>query len=344
VEQKKNKREVAWRIFAREFNAATVELPGEDQYAPTYVVSPMGAMINRVYITGVLTECENIGTEHEPLWRGRVSDPTDVFYISAGQFQPKAAQTLAELEVPALIGIVGKARTYSPDDMTTYVSIRVEQVKVISQELRNYWVLEACRGLNHRMGCMVEALRMDPPEINKLLSLGFSKKISQGILESINQFGTIQVQEYGEILQNTLKELSTETNISVEGSTNDDVSFQLASDVDDGAKHQIPNFGDDDVDVEVGNVEQKEEPGETATGVKDQQDLADESGSEVQEKLVFEIITSLIEEQPDGVVYEDVQTNAAEQGLDRAQVEEFISSLIDKGVIYEPSIGLFKTV
>ena len=83
----KRKREVAWRVFAREFNSASAELPGDDQYAPTYIVTPLGAMINRIFLTGVLTECENVGTEPEPLWRGRVSDPTGVFYISAGQGQ-----------------------------------------------------------------------------------------------------------------------------------------------------------------------------------------------------------------------------------------------------------------
>ena len=58
----RTKREAAWRVFAREFNSATVELPSQDQYAPSYVLSPLGAMINRVYLTGVLTECENVGT------------------------------------------------------------------------------------------------------------------------------------------------------------------------------------------------------------------------------------------------------------------------------------------
>ena len=322
----KRKREVAWRVFAREFNAATVEFPGEEQYAPTYLLSPLGAMINRVYITGVLTECENIGTDLEPLWRGRVSGPTDVFYISAGQYQPKAAQILSGLEVPALIGIVGKSRTYSPDDLTTYVSVRVELVKKITQELRDYWVLEACQSLNYRLGCMVEALRMEPPETNKLKALGYSKTIADGVIEAINQFGSVEVQQYGQLLINTLKELSLEVDIEsplqqpvLEGEINKELA-ELHADI-----------------VPTSDINQME-------GEKSSDDEQKEPDPDVLENLVFEIITSLVDENPEGVDYEEVQAKAAEHGLERPAVEEFISSLIDKGVIYEPSIGVFKAV
>jgi RPA family protein len=339
----KNKREVAWRIFAREFNAATIELPGEDQYAPTYLLSPLGALINRVFITGVLTECENIGTEHEPLWRGRISDPTDVFYISAGQFQPKAAQILSELEVPALIGIVGKARTYSPDDNTTYVSIRVEQVKTVTPEFRNYWVLEACNGLSYRLGGMVEALRMDPPNNKELEALGYSTKISSGIIEAINQFGLVPVADYSELLKNTIKELSVENDVIINDSISQDSEFQLA--INTVGEVELEHENDSqpaspDTNLTVNN--NKSDPEQHAGEKNDKDDS--EPDSEVQEKLVFEIITSLVEDNPEGVNYEDVQAHAAEHGLERPQVEEYISSLIEKGIIYEPSIGLFKAV
>jgi RPA family protein len=319
-------------MFAREFNSATLELPGEEQYAPTYLLSPLGALINRVYFTGVLTECENIGTDLEPLWRGRVSDPTDVFYISAGQFQPQAARILSELEVPALIGIVGKCRTYSPDDTTTYVSVRVEQVKTVTQELRDYWVLEACRSLGDRLNCISEARRMDPPSIDKLMSLGFGRNVSAGVIEAINQFDTIDLVEYEELLMNTLKELSLDSTVDRELVPKKAETVELSS--------------ESEIDIELQAVSSDIEPSSKEPQSKEDKTEPenDSESSEVQEKLIFEIITSLVEDNPDGVIYDDVQEKAGEQGLERAQVEEYISSLIDKGMIYEPSIGLFKAV
>ena len=334
----RRKREVAWRVFASEFNSATVELPTEDQYAPSYLLSPIGAFINRIYFTGVLTESENVGTDQEPLWRGRVSDPTDVFFISAGQFQPNAARVLGSLEVPALVGIVGKARTYSPDDATTYTSVRVEQVKTISQELRDYWVIEACQSLNYRLGCFAEALQMEPPEIEKLMSLGYSSTLSKGVLEAINQYGSIKIQEYGELLLTTLKELTQDTSID---------STLLQS------KPSKPELEfDKEVDFEsettkaitAPNQDVKDPVGKDKPTAKKETDEDTDDNDETLEKLVFEIINSLVEENPEGVIYEDVQTAASEHGLGRAEVEEHISSLIDKGIIYEPSIGLFKAV
>jgi RPA family protein len=351
--ENKIKREVAWRIFAKEFNSATVELPSEDQYTPTYLLSPLGTLINRVYITGVLTECENIGTGQEPLWRGRVSDPTDVFYISAGQYQPKAARILADIEVPALVGIVGKARTYKPDDLTVYVSIRVEMIKQITQELRDYWVLEACQGLTQRMNCITEALRMDPPDIKKLTSLGYNTKISSGVIEAINQYGSIDIQEYSGLLVTTLKELNVETGIDRKfpepgpGRT----TKQLESDSEplvQGEETISPEAGDIEPSLEFATALDMDKDNKSESFSKDDSTTETSADSDndddIKEQLVFEIITSLVEDTPDGVIYEDVQARATEQGLERAEVEEHISSLIEKGVIYEPTIGVFKAV
>ncbi len=314
------KREVAWRIFAGEFNSATLELPGEDQYAPTYVLSPLGALINRVYITGVLTECENVGTDQEPLWRGRVSDPTGVFFVSAGQFQPKAAQAMADLEPPALVGLVGKARTYSPDDMTTYVSVRIELIKIITQDIRDHWVLEACRNLSYRLGCIQDAQKMDSPEIEKLIAQGYNKNISKGVIEAIDQFDAIDLQQYGNILSNTLKELSMGTSM--------DSTTIGAGDSNLGGATAMRT---DDVDESTKKKKADTEPD-------------DQARSEVSEQLIFEIIIGLAEDNSDGVVYDDVKAKAIEQGLEKAVIEECIWSLIDKGAIYEPTIGIFKAV
>jgi RPA family protein len=359
--QTKTKREAAWRVFANEFNSATVELPSQDQYAPSYVLSPLGAMINRVYLTGVLTEIENVGTSEEPLWRGRVSDPTDVFYISAGQFQPRAAQMLAELEPPILVGIVGKARTYSPDEGTTYVSVRVELVKEITQELRDYWVYEACQNLNTRINCMKEALNMDPPEIQELISLGYNKTISTGIVEAINQFGSVDIDQYNSLLITTLKELGVDINTD-KLLIKDEAAIEPEFDAEIGEESKASELfetfdGDADVDKssdEVTTISKSDkndfqpdsdtEPDETIEKVDNNEEKDENEDNEISEQLVFEIITSLIEDNPDGVSYDDVQSHALENGLESAIVEECIGSLIDKGLIYEPSIGIFNTV
>ncbi|MGQ0797240.1 MAG: RPA family protein, partial [Methanobacteriota archaeon] len=87
-------REVAWRLFSGEFNDATLEVPGGGDRAPSYVVTPLGAKVNRVFVVGVVTDVENVGTDMQPMWRARVADPTGTFHLYAGQYQPEASAVL----------------------------------------------------------------------------------------------------------------------------------------------------------------------------------------------------------------------------------------------------------
>ncbi|MFC7227611.1 RPA family protein [Salinirubellus salinus] len=136
-------REVARRAFAGEFNDASYTFrESDDERAPIYLLLPTGERANRVFVVGTLTEKENIGEESE-YWRGRVVDPTGTFFAYAGQYQPEAAATLREIEPPAYVAIVGKPRTYEPEDGDgVLVSIQPESVSVVDAATRDRWVVE----------------------------------------------------------------------------------------------------------------------------------------------------------------------------------------------------------
>ena len=107
------KREAAWRVFAGEYNDTTIEIKGEGEMSPSYVVTPLGAKINRLFVIGVLTDVEQVSESGEFI-RAHVSDPTGVFTLYSGQYQQEATTALSNIEVPAFVAIVGKARTYTP--------------------------------------------------------------------------------------------------------------------------------------------------------------------------------------------------------------------------------------
>ncbi|MDX1746991.1 MAG: DNA-binding protein, partial [Halobacteriales archaeon] len=101
-------REVAHRVFAREFNDATHTFKeSDDERAPVYLLLPTGAAANRIFVVGTLTETEDVGQDSE-YWRGRVVDPTGTFFVYAGQYQPEAASALREAEPPAYVAVAGK--------------------------------------------------------------------------------------------------------------------------------------------------------------------------------------------------------------------------------------------
>jgi RPA family protein len=135
-------REVAKRLFAREFNDATYTFKeSEDELAPNYTLLPTGDRVNRLFFAGTLTETNDVGSDSE-YWQGRVVDPTGTFYIYAGQYQPEAASTLRQIETPTYVTVAGKPRSYETDDGETNVAVRPESITQVDEPTRDRWVVE----------------------------------------------------------------------------------------------------------------------------------------------------------------------------------------------------------
>ena len=135
-------REVAYRLFAAEFEDSTLSYSESDEErAPNYVVTPTGAQVNRLFVVGVLTEVEQVG---ENILRGRVVDPTGAFVIYAGQYQPDEQAFLERTNTPTFVAVTGKARTFQPEDSEqVYTSIRPESINEVDSDTRDRWTLQA---------------------------------------------------------------------------------------------------------------------------------------------------------------------------------------------------------
>lgn len=151
-------REVAWRIFAFEFNRSNLYIAEGDERAPNYIVTPTGVKCNRLFIVGVVTDIENISHDNN-LWRARIADPTGVFTMYAGQYQSEAAIFLSGLQVPAYVAVVGKARKFEPEAGNIYVSLRPEEINSADEKLRNRWVIDTAELTLARISLIEEALR-----------------------------------------------------------------------------------------------------------------------------------------------------------------------------------------
>ena len=53
-----NAREVSWRVFAEEYNSSTMEHTGEGDKPVSYIVTPLGARVNRLHVVGVVTRSQ----------------------------------------------------------------------------------------------------------------------------------------------------------------------------------------------------------------------------------------------------------------------------------------------
>ena len=187
-------REIAWRIFASEFNNTNIIHTAGGEQAPHYIITPTGARCNRLLAMGVITEVENIGHETE-LWRARIADPTGAFTIYAGQYQTFSSVFFTGIKIPSFVAVVGKARIYEPGDGRVYTSIRPEELNVVDEYSRDQWILETAKSTLKRIDAERLALNSNLHEgelIEYLQSNNIQKELAIGISIAITQYNELE--------------------------------------------------------------------------------------------------------------------------------------------------------
>ncbi len=336
-------REVAWRIFADEYNSSSVEERGEGEYAPNHVITPLGAMVNRVYVVGVLTDLENIGTDEEPLYRARMQDPTGIFYVSAGQYQPEAAKALAALKTPAFIAMVAKTRTYSPEQGVVYVSLRPEVVKQVGAEERELWVLEAARSSLRRVAAMRDLAAMATPSADELVRLGHGPRLAAGAIKAREAYGEIDVERYERVVLDALRFLLSEEAGEGELPEPEAVPEDALGDLGRGIAPPRP--------AARAPPQPALAPLAAAPAAAPAPAPAPDAGGPPRaprtEEEMDDVVLGLVRELDEGAkgaAYDAILERARERGMDRDAFEETINRLLDQGLIYEPILGQIKLI
>ncbi|MCD6461522.1 MAG: hypothetical protein J7L61_02140 [Thermoplasmata archaeon] len=204
-------REIAWRVFAREYGDSTLLLRSGEERAPAYLVTPTGAKVNRIYAVGTLVSVENKGTEEEPMWIARLNDPTGFFFIFAGQHQRDVGAVLSSLQPPVFLAVTGKVRAYTPPDGDRmYVSVRAEGVHVVEGPQYDDWILDSARSLKERLDAW-KILSEDPElGVEGLASHGVGRHIAEGVLLAQEHYGRPNLGWYRDMLVSALQTLLPE--------------------------------------------------------------------------------------------------------------------------------------
>jgi len=308
------RRELAWRVFAGEYNDSTLEIKGVGEKTPSHIITPLGSKVNRLFVVGVLTDVENV-SEGGEFVRAHISDPTGVFTLYSGQFQQDATDQLLNIDAPAFVAVVGKIRTYTPDDGELYVSIRPETVREVTADARARWILETCRQTKQRIGAVTEAMKMNEPNAGELRNLGYSRELSEGIVAALKEYDTVDISKYLAIVRESLQYITP-------------------------SKEAAPDLHLEEV------IEKKEAKKEAKTKKpaekkeKASKELKSDDSEET-ENTVLDAIKKL--EGEDGAAWDLIMENCKKAGLDEDSIEEALTSLMDKGFIFEPVLGTIKT-
>lgn len=303
------KREHAWRVFAMEYNDTLVSLKGDEKMAPSYVLTPLGAKVNRLFLVGVLTDVESMADD-ESFVRGHVSDPTGVFTLFSGQFQPEITKKLLLLDVPSFVAVTGKSRSYQPEEGgTMFASVRPEEIVEVTAPLRNQWILETILHTKIRIEAVKEASSMDTVTTDELIKLGFSRPVAEGVFLALEQYDRMMVEKYVQMLQDALDYMRVDEQADMTPDLSIEKSLKEGDSVSSNKRQVISPV----------TTEQDEEA----------------------ERIVMEVIKN--HEGDDGVSWDVITKTCGKQGLDDARTDEALNSLMDKGLIYEPVLGTIKT-
>ena len=297
-------RETAWRVFSSELNTASYEIKAEAEKMPSYQLSRLGAMINRVLIAGVLTEKENVGSPEEPLWRGRIQDvASGTVYINIGRYQPEAAAAMVDIEPPCLVAVVGKVKSYTTEDQRTYVSVRPERIIPIDENTQREWLLDTARSTWKRLVDMKTAMGTIDKSVAGLTKEGFSELSAKGISLALEQYGMPDSAMFLNSIQAALRTLLPDKN----------VDLGLPEDLSENPE---------EIDLEP-------------------QSSGDDS--EDKEEIVLELLTEL-DTEGKGAPRDDLERRAEQEGISSMELEEITNTLMDKGVIYEPNLRYLKRI
>jgi RPA family protein len=308
-----NVREVAWRVFAEEYNSSVLEHSGEGEKPVSYIITPLGAKVNRMLVVGVVTDIEDIGEEGKQRYRARITDPTGTFYVSAGEYQPSAAASLSKMSPPTFAAVVGKSRAYTPEEGVKYLSIRPERIREVDAEARDNWVLETAKSTLLRIEAVEEGLNMPQPTVASLMKLGYHENLADGIVRAIDFYKDIDTDRFRGAVRDALRSILPETK-------------------------ERPRVQKALSTPKKARTAPKEEPQETKEG-----ELHEVGVGTDEEDIVLKLMESL-DSGARGTPWDKIVEAAKTKKIDKVRLEEIIAKLLDKGEIYEPELGMMKRI
>ena len=306
----RNARQSAVRLFAQEYRDASLTEEGSGEYDPSFVITKIGAKINRVLVCGVIDRMERREGDSGPNYSGHVRDPTGNHQFSVASFQPELHPDFEELMARFesgdrfLMALVGKARWFETEDGGMFTSLRAEEFTIIDRECYTNWLVEAAEATLRRIHAHSSSLEADPTPA-ALEEAGVPHDLIEGLILARGHYGDFDPEGYRVGVLQALSMATGRTSLT-------EAPPQPTVTTLDEADSQAPK----------GN-ESSAEPGDAI-------------------ELIVETIRS--RDTGEGVEYNDLVTALVHDGHSRESAEDAIDQARDQGEVMEPRFGFFQLV
>ena len=304
------RRQPALPLLASEFGESTLHQQGSGEYDPLFLITKLGAKVNRVIVAGLLERLEPRETANgATIWQGQIRDPSGTHYFSVGDYAPESMRELTiqlssridDGEVIMLM-MTAKARYFQTDEGAVYTSLRPEEAAVISRTVYREWLVRAAKGMLTRIDAHEKSINSEK-SIDSLAKAGVPENLIEGLLLAGEHYGEIDTESYRLNILQTL-----------------DIA--------------------EDKEVSTAPVVQAQK----SLVVEESQSEDKESVKENQEGDINSSILDLVKrlDKGEGVDFDTVLNNASARGYDRDASEAALDELSEDGEIHEPRFGWFK--
>ena len=201
IEAQRRVRQSAIRMLAQEYSDASLTEMGVGEYDPSFVVTKLGARVNRALVAGVIDRMERRDGDSGPSYSGHIRDPTGNHVFNIAPFQDEmhaeAEELLARFESGDrfLMALVGKSRWFETEDGGVFTSLRVEQIAIIDKERYSRWLVEAAEATLRRIKAYDDSSGVEPSP-DSLEGAGVPADLVSGMVQARSHYPEFDSENY----------------------------------------------------------------------------------------------------------------------------------------------------
>ena len=309
-------RQSAIRIFAQEYSDSNLPLEGVGEYAPSFIITKLGAKVNRALFGGVIDRFERREGDNGPTYSGHLRDATGgVHRFQIAPFQPElhadAEELLARFESGDrfLMMMIGRARWIESDDGGIFTSFRAEEFTTVERSVYVNWLVEASAATLRRLDAYNLSLESENTN-ESLKSAGVPADLIEGMILAKNHYSSFDPENYKVgVLQSLSMALSSNSEIE-----------QMITSTEESTVLEVP---------------------ENSPQMKNDAVKSDSKPTGDVDDVIINVIRS--SSNPDGMPYDSIVLACVEAGFSRESSEDAIEDLRDiKCEIIEPRFGFFQ--
>ena len=299
-------------MLASEFSDSTLNQQGSGEFDPMFIITKLGAKVNRVIVAGMLERLDPRETSNgSTLWQGQLRDPSGLHFFSVGDYAPESMRELTiqlssriEDGESIMLLMTAKARYFQNEEGAVYTSLRPEEAAIVTREVYRNWLVSACKGMLERMDMQEKAISLEKTT-NALAAAGIPENMREGLLLAGEHYGEIDTEPYRLNIMNAL----------------------------DIAEDKIPSFTPNSTPKSQASLEVEEQE-------STQEEVPASDGEVDLNQVLLDLISRL--DQGEGVDFDTLLSNAAARGHDRDASEAALDDLTEDGSVHEPRFGWFK--